>query len=66
MLTRDQESIIIGRNPLDFPFLFLLSAFLPLEAPPGWIQTFAWLNPITHGVDATRSLMLNRNMMTVI
>jgi ABC-2 type transport system permease protein len=66
ILTRDQESTIIGANLLQFPLLFLSSAFLPLETLPGWIQTFARLNPVTYGVDAARSLMLGRDVMTVI
>jgi ABC-2 type transport system permease protein len=38
---------------------------VPLEALPGWIRTFAALNPVTYGVDAARSIMLNRDAMTV-
>jgi len=66
VLTRDQESTIIGANLLQFPLLFLSSAFLPLQVLPGWIQTFAMLNPVTYGVDAARALMLDRDVMTVI
>jgi ABC-2 type transport system permease protein len=66
ILTRDQESTIIGANLLQFPLLFLSSAFLPLETLPNWIQTFARLNPVTYGVDAARSLMVDRDVMTVI
>jgi ABC-2 type transport system permease protein len=66
ILTRDQESTIIGANLLQFPLLFLSSAFLPLSTLPGWIQTFARINPVTYGVDAARSLMLDRDVMTVI
>jgi ABC-2 type transport system permease protein len=66
ILTRDQESTIIGANLLQFPLLFLSSAFLPLSALPGWIQTFARLNPVTYGVDAARALMIDRDVMTVI
>jgi ABC-2 type transport system permease protein len=66
ILTRDQESTIIGANLLQFPLLFLSSAFLPLDALPDWIQTFARFNPVTYGVDAARSLMLDRDVMTVI
>jgi ABC-2 type transport system permease protein len=66
VLTKDQESTIIAANLLQFPLLFLSSAFLPLETLPGWIQTFAKLNPVTYGVDAARSLMLDRDVMTVI
>ncbi len=46
--------------------LFLSSAFLPLQALPSWIQTFARINPVTYGVDATRSLMVDQDVMTVI
>ena len=66
ILTRDQESTIIGANLLQFPLLFLSSAFLPLEALPSWIRTFARFNPVTYGVDAARSLMIDQNVMTVI
>ncbi|MFA9503442.1 ABC transporter permease [Natrinema sp. H-ect1] len=66
ILTRDQESTIIGANLLQFPLLFLSSAFLPLTALPDWIRTFARFNPVTYGVDAARSLMIDRDVMTVI
>ncbi|WP_436346301.1 ABC transporter permease [Natronorubrum sp. FCH18a] len=66
LITRDQESTIIAVNLLQFPLLFLSSAFLPLELLPGWVQTVAALNPITYGVDATRALMFGQDVMTVI
>lgn len=66
LITRDQESTIIAVNLLQFPLLFLSSAFLPLEILPGWVQTVAALNPITYGVDAARALMFGQDVMTVI
>jgi ABC-2 type transport system permease protein len=66
ILTRDQESTIIGANLLQFPLLFLSSAFLPLGELPGWIRTIALFNPVTYGVDAARSIMIDRDVMTVI
>ncbi|APW97096.1 ABC transporter [Halobiforma lacisalsi AJ5] len=66
ILTRDQESTIIGANLLQFPLLFLSSAFLPLETLPEWIRTFARFNPVTYGVDAARSLMIDQDVMTVV
>ncbi|UPM45050.1 ABC transporter permease [Halocatena salina] len=66
LLTRDQESTIIAVNVLQFPMLFLSSAFLPIEVLPSWVQTVATLNPITYGVDAARALMFGRDVMTVI
>lgn len=66
LVTRDQESTMISVNILQFPLLFLSSAFLPIEVLPGWVQTVATLNPITYGVNAARALMFNQDVMTVI
>jgi len=66
VITRDQESTIIGANLLQFPLLFVSTAFLPLDALPEWIQTVAAFNPVTYGVDAARAIILNRDVMTVI
>ena len=66
VLTRDQESTIIGANLLQFPLLFVSSAFLPLSALPEWIQTVAAFNPVTYGVDAARAIILDADVMTVI
>jgi ABC-2 type transport system permease protein len=65
VLTKDQESTIIGANLLQFPLLFLSSAFLPLEVLPRWIQAIATVNPVTYGVDAARALMLNADTSSV-
>lgn len=66
LVTRDQESTIIGANLLQFPLLFVSSAFLPVEVLPGWVQAVATVNPITYGVDAARALMLGQDVLTVI
>ncbi|WP_227353048.1 ABC transporter permease [Haladaptatus salinisoli] len=66
VLTRDQESTIIGANLLQFPLLFVSTAFLPLAALPEWIRTVAGFNPITYGVDAARAIMLGADVMTVV
>lgn len=66
LVTRDQESTIIGANLLQFPLLFVSSAFLPVEVLPNWVQTVATVNPITYGVDGVRALMLGRDVLTVI
>ena len=36
------------------PFMFLSSAFAPLETMPGWMQTMAAVNPVAHATDALR------------
>jgi ABC-2 type transport system permease protein len=66
VVTKDQESTIIGANLLQLPLLFLSSAFLPLTVLPGWIQTFARFNPVTYGVDVARAVMLDADVMTVV
>lgn len=61
VVTEDQESTIIASNFVQFPLLFLSSAFLPLSELPGWIQTIAQYNPVTYGVNAVRSLILGES-----
>jgi len=66
VLTKDQESTIIGANLIQFPILFVSTAFLPLEVHPEWIRTVATYNPVTYGVDAARAIMLDRSVIQVL
>jgi len=43
---------------LMMPFMFVSSAFAPLETMPGWLEAAATVNPVTHAIDAARSLAL--------
>ena len=45
-----------------FPLTFVSSAFVPVESMPGWLQAFANNQPITHVVNALRSLALGTPM----
>lgn len=65
LVTADQESTIIGANLLQFPLLFVSSAFLPLSILPKWVQIVATFNPVTYGVDAARALMLGEDVLSV-
>lgn len=42
---------------LFFPFAFLTTSFLPLEALTGWLKTVAMFNPVTYLLDGLRSLI---------
>lgn len=42
---------------LFFPFAFLTTSFLPLEALTGWLATVATYNPVTYLLDGLRSLI---------
>jgi len=43
---------------LMMPFMFVSSAFAPLDSMPTWLETAAAMNPVTHTIDAVRSLTL--------
>ena len=43
---------------LFFPFLFLTSSYVPLEALQGWLATVADWNPVTYLLEGMRSLIL--------
>jgi ABC-2 type transport system permease protein len=43
-----------------FPLTFASGAFAPTESLATWIKPFAQNQPITHVIEATRSLMLNQ------
>jgi ABC-2 type transport system permease protein len=40
------------------PFMFISSAFAPLDTMPGWMRTLATLNPVAHAADALRGNVL--------
>lgn len=45
-----------------FPLTFVSSAFVPVATMPGWLQAFAVNQPITHVINALRSLALGTPM----
>jgi ABC-2 type transport system permease protein len=40
------------------PLMFLSSALVPLDQMPSWLRSLAQLNPMTHAIEAVRSLVL--------
>lgn len=49
----------IATNLVQFPLLFASTAFVPVDALPGWLQAVSSVNPVTYGVDAARVIMLS-------
>jgi ABC transporter DrrB family efflux protein len=45
-----------------FPLTFVSSAFVPVATMPGWLESFAVNQPITHVINALRSLALGTPM----
>jgi ABC-type polysaccharide/polyol phosphate export permease len=55
---RDVESAQAAGFVWVFPLVFASSAFVPVDSMPGWLQTFADVNPVTITVNALRALTL--------
>ena len=55
---RDPAVVQTSGMMVMMPFMFISSAFAPLETMPGWLQTLAEVNPVTHTADAARSYVL--------
>ncbi|HEX6526858.1 MAG TPA: ABC transporter permease [Streptosporangiaceae bacterium] len=55
---KDVESIQAFGLIWVFPFTFVSSAFVPIQTMPGWLQAFAYNQPVTIVVDTLRYLAL--------
>jgi len=55
---RHPEAVQFAGMMLMMPFMFLSSAFAPLATMPGWLRAVGEVNPVTHTIDAARSLAL--------
>ncbi len=53
-----------GSFPLLFVFLFLSSAFFPRTLMNGWFETVATINPLSHLIEANRSLVIDSFSVT--
>ena len=58
LITRDPETADVAGFIWIFPLIFASSAFVPIQTMPGWLQTFAEVQPISQAVDAVRYLTL--------
>jgi ABC transporter DrrB family efflux protein len=58
LTVRDPETAGTASLLPVIPLAFISSTFVPVATMPGWLQTLANANPITHAVDATRALAL--------
>jgi ABC-2 type transport system permease protein/oleandomycin transport system permease protein len=61
MSVRDPEAAQAAGFIWIFPLVFASSSFVPVESMPSWLQVFARNNPITHVVNAIRSLILSQS-----
>jgi len=54
------EAVQAATFTIVFPFVFVSSAFVPVETFPTWLQGFANANPVTIWVDTVRVLTLGQ------
>lgn len=57
LLLRSEKSVMGVSMLIIFPLTFLSNVFVEPRTMPGWLQAFVNLNPVTHLVAATRSVM---------
>jgi len=48
------------------PLLLVSSALVPLDVMPAWLRVAAYLNPLTHGIEPMRYLVLGRGGASVL
>jgi ABC-2 type transport system permease protein len=57
LILRTEKSVMGVSMMVLFPLTFLSNVFVEVNTMPGWLQAFVKINPITHLVDAIRSVM---------
>ena len=55
-----------GMSMLAFPFVFVSSAYVPVESMPGWMQPVAEHQPVTPMIGAVRALALGDDAVAVL
>jgi ABC transporter DrrB family efflux protein len=56
MAVRDVESAQTAGFIWIFPLVFASAVFVPVSTMPGWLQSFARVNPVTNAAEAVRAL----------
>jgi ABC-2 type transport system permease protein len=57
LVMKTPESVMMVSSMATFPLSFASNIFVDPATMPEWLQTFVYLNPITHVVTAVRGLM---------
>ncbi|HYH75344.1 MAG TPA: ABC transporter permease [Candidatus Saccharimonadales bacterium] len=60
MFVKSIEGVQWATFIIIFPLTFASSAFVPSNSMPGWLQTFAVNQPVTHVIEAIRALTIGR------
>ena len=62
----DPQSFQILFNFLIMPLFLLSGAVFPVESAPDWLQTVAFLDPLTYAIDAFRGLLIGISHFPVL
>jgi ABC-2 type transport system permease protein len=65
-LMKTTESFGLIMQLLVFPMFFLSGAFFPLTSVPFWMLILSNINPLTHGVDAFRKIILGSQVSSEV
>ncbi|MEM4589542.1 MAG: ABC transporter permease, partial [Thermoplasmata archaeon] len=65
-LVKTRERFMGIGQLLTMPLFFTSNALYPISVMPYWLQIFAYLNPLSYGIDALRSFLLTGNMNDMI
>ncbi len=66
LYTRDEESAALAANVIFFPMLFLSGVFYPISVMPGYLQTVAYLLPLTYFNLTLKSILLYNSIGPVL
>lgn len=62
VLLRDESAVMAITFIAILPLLLGTSMAAPVDTLPGWLQTWAGINPVTHAMDAARALLTGAPM----
>ena len=65
-LTAGNAQAAQGMSFLAFPFVFVSSAYVPVDSMPGWMQPIAEHQPVTPMVGSVRALFLGDEAEAVL
>jgi ABC transporter DrrB family efflux protein len=64
LLLKDPEAAQAAAFPLMAPLVFASSAFVPVASMPGWLQPFAYHQPVSVTTSAARALTLGTPVLS--
>ena len=65
LLVKNSESAQVASFLVNFPLVFVSSAFVPVESMPNWLGAVAEVQPVSVAVDAVRALTLGGDTSNV-